>query len=550
MPRGAAGAQSSTVRPAPFRCPPRLCRVAPFAALALLASLGAAPPRALPPIVFVSRGAPPDSMLGVIPGLGPAGRALAPGGRLMLRAPDGAVRALLPEGAMWDVSDPAVSFDAREVAFAGVEERGGPWRLWRVRLDGTRLERLTGSPADTSRARGDAGEVNDFDPCWVAPGALVFASTRFTQTAQYAALPSTNLYRLDLDDRVPRRITSERNGAEEPAYDPRTGRVLFARWWFNRHHAGAGVTGLADVRAGTAAAESANVWHVMSVPREGGPERVEAGDFRTRAAAMGYQPCALADGGIAGVFAGNAGLMPSGVRYGIQRLDREGKASRRIAGAALPEPGESAYGTPRGLAAPAACSPAALPDGRLLFAFDPSGRGDFGIVIADAGGEARTMVLDFPGTLELDPVPVIARRAPAAPPKPAALRAAPARTLEELLARSGTFRYENSGVFSGRAAPAFAPGARIRFFATLDRPGAEGGDSVVLVRERPVPRDGKVNEPGLPAGAPMFEQLVDSSGRVLRGPLGAAHVAGLNAGPPGATLRCSGCHVGHSRERR
>jgi hypothetical protein len=541
------------VRLDPFRSPPSLARLSflVFAAVALICGVGAAPPRPLPPIVFVSRAAPPDSMRGVIPGLGPAGRRLAPGGRLMLRESDGRLRALVADSVMWDVSDPSVSFDAREVAFAGVEKRGGPWRLWRVRLDGTGLERLTGdASSDGSRARGPAGEVNDFDPCWVAPGVLVFASTRYTQVAQYAPLAATNLFRLDLNDRAPRRITPERNGAEEPAYDPRTGRVLFARWWFNRHHAGAGAGGLAEVRAGTAAAESANVWHVMSVPREGGVERVEAGDFRTRAGAMGYQPCALADGGIAAVFASNTGLVPSGVTYGIQRLDRAGGPSRRIAGAALPAPGESAYGTPRGLAAPAACSPAALPDGRVLFAFDPSGRGDFGIVIADADGEARTMVADLTGTLELDPVPVIARRAPGAPLKPTALRASPARTLEELLAPSATFRYDNSGLFKGRGAPAFVPGARIRFFATLDRAGAEGGDSAVLVRERPVQRDGRVSEAGLPADVPMFEQLVDSAGRVLRGPLGAAHVAGLNAGPPGATLRCVGCHVGHSRAGR
>ena len=55
-----------------------------------------------------------------------------------------------------------------------------------------------------------------------------------------------------------------------------------------------------------------------------------------------------------------------------------------------------------------------------------------------------------------------------------------------------------------------------------------------------------MNEAGLPADTPMFEQLVDASGRVLLTARGPAHVAGLNAGVTGLTTRCVGCHVGHS----
>ena len=113
----------------------------------------------------------------------------------------------------------------------------------------------------------------------------------------------------------------------------------------------------------------------------------------------------------------------------------------------------------------------------------------------------------------------------------------------------GTFRYLNRDVFAGRGAPPRTAGARIRFFLALDRPLAEGGDTVVMVRERPVPPGGRVDESGLPAGQPMFEQLLDAHGRALRGPLGPAHVLGLNAGTRGATLECRGCHVGHSRRR-
>jgi len=55
-----------------------------------------------------------------------------------------------------------------------------------------------------------------------------------------------------------------------------------------------------------------------------------------------------------------------------------------------------------------------------------------------------------------------------------------------------------------------------------------------------------VNERGLPADVPMFEQLVGRDGRVLMTAHGPAHVAGFNAGVAGTVARCVGCHLGHS----
>ena len=75
------------------------------------------------------------------------------------------------------------------------------------------------------------------------------------------------------------------------------------------------------------------------------------------------------------------------------------------------------------------------------------------------------------------------------------------------------------------------------------------GDTVVLVRETVVAKNGSVDERGLPAGVPMFEQLVDAKGNVLQSAHGPAHVAGFNMGTPGGTSTCVGCHRGHSRTR-
>src|SRR5207249_5409921 len=60
----------------------------------------------------------------------------------------------------------------------------------------------------------------------------------------------------------------------------------------------------------------------------------------------------------------------------------------------------------------AACSPAALPDGRILLSLDRAGRGDFGLYALRADGSRLTRVVDLPGTLELDAVPLVARKLP------------------------------------------------------------------------------------------------------------------------------------------
>uniref|UniRef100_A0A832I6F3 Hydrazine synthase alpha subunit middle domain-containing protein n=1 Tax=Eiseniibacteriota bacterium TaxID=2212470 RepID=A0A832I6F3_UNCEI len=542
-------------RPDPRRPRARAAARAASLGAALAAALGAAlaggsratraDPAGLPAIVFVSRARP--SVPGAVPGLGPGDRALAPGGRLVVREPDGAWRDLLPPGTLHDVSDPSVSPDARRVAFAGVTHPDSGWRLWVVGLDGAGLAPLTRTPP-ASGAEGAAPRVDDFDPTWVAEHALVFASTRHAQRAQYGDAPVTNLFRLDLDTGALARLTAERNGAEEPWYDAARDRVLFARWWFNRHRAAGAARvagdapGLRSLAPGDAAADEVNAWHVMEISPEGGAARLAAGDPAARRAGGGTQPAALADGRVVAVFARSGGLFPRAGTPGVHVFDRVAAPGRRLLGPAL-DAGEG-YGSPAGLAAPGAHAPAPLPGGRLLVAWDPGGRGDYGVWLADPDRGALAPLADRDGTIETDPAPVVAWASrPRSAQRPPTLPARDPRDAAALAALP-TFRYQNADVFAGRG-PARRDGARLRVYATLARPGAAGGDSAVLLREAPVARDGRVTV-DLPAGVPLFEQLAGPDGVALAGPLGPAHVAGSNAGVPGGVSACRGCHAGHS----
>lgn len=531
---------------------------------------GGAPGAALPAIVFVSRHAVPG---GEIPGLGPHGRSLSAGGRLMIRDSLGGVRELLPSGALWDASDPAVSWDARTVAFAGKAAPDSAWRIWLVHLDGSGLRAVThaGPDPDLAWAGAASGRLegsDDFDPCWIGPSRLAFVSTRWPLLAEYGGIRVTNLYALDLDDGRPRRLTAERNGVEEPAYDPASGRILFSRWWHNRWRPSNSEPGGITTAAERAVpSDSVNLWQLVWFDPARHDTRLAAGDPRVRASMMGDQPARLPDGRIVAVYARHLGLSPTAGAAGVEVFGAAGgrpaggisftiAAPRRVAGPAGAASSADPYHEASGLAAPQACAPAALPDGRIVFAYDPGARGDFGLWLAEADGSRMRPLLDLKGTLELDPAPVVRRAwaerrfdleaAALDAPQPAhELPPSPA-------AGQPSFRFHCLDLFAaapkGTVLPAgLSPAADlvVRFFAALSRPNASGADTVLLLRTAPVSARGEIDVAGLPVDLPMFEQVVDAAGRVVMSASGPAHVAGFNASANGER-RCVGCHVGHS----
>jgi hypothetical protein len=456
----------------------------------------------------------------------------------MVRERGGRVHPLLPEGSFFDVSDPSVSWDGRRIAFAAVTSPDSAWRIWVANADGSGLAAWTRTdhvaPAPFRR-------YDDLDPCWLPDGRVCFATTRFPQVAQRGGVAATNLYVVQHPDSALLRVTSERNGADEPTIDLETGRIVHARWWFNRYLASerdpSGVT-VASARA--VPGDSVNIWHALSITPDGDGGRLAGGFPLVRAETMAYQPIVLRDGTLIGVQAENLGLSPTPGRTRVYAFPRRFSAPVTLAGGG----GASA------------CSPAALPDGRVLLSLDRAGSGDFALAVVRADGNGLGPVLDLPGTAELDAAVLEARRAPPPierfnmdNPRPAPI------TRERELRQdiNTTFRFDCMNVFGTGPvdspfpdAPPAEKGVRIRFYATLSRPNAPAGDTVVLFREANVQTLGGVHEDEMPADTPMFEQLIDAHGHVLRSAMGPAHVSGLNSGRFGAGTKCQGCHIGHS----
>jgi len=495
----------------------------------------------VPALVFVSRRPAAGADSGQVPGLGPYGRALVTGGRLMLRTASGSVRPLVHPRFFFDVADPAVSYDGRRVAFAGVVHRDSAWRIWMVNADGRELHAVTRSGGTRGRDI-RPGRVDDLDPTWLPDGRLCFASTRWPLVAQ-AGIPATNLFTVHADGSGLERLTSDRNGAEEPSVDPSTGRILYARWWTNRWLASERERlGVTVDRTRSVPSDTVNVWHALTVLPDGEGAKLAGGDPRTRTGVAVYQPAMFPNGTLVGVRPQRAGFEPPGVRSAVQVFAGGFAEPRILAG----------FGT----AGASACAPAVLPGDVLAFALDPTGRGDYGVWAARADGTGLTKLVDLKGTLELDPAPLVARKVPpiASPPRELPIGDEPYRELVDYDPAVPTFRFDCMNVFTNGPldsafpdAPPIQRDVRIRFYAALARPGA-GGDSVILLREAAVSPTGGVHVEDMPADTPMFEQLIDAHGHVLRSSMGPAHVPGLNFARAGTGTHCVGCHAGHSAQ--
>ncbi|MCU0372962.1 MAG: T9SS type A sorting domain-containing protein [Ignavibacteria bacterium] len=97
-------------------------------------------------------------------------------------------------------------------------------------------------------------------------------------------------------------------------------------------------------------------------------------------------------------------------------------------------------------------------------------------------------------------------------------------------------------------APEITKNAKIRFFINHQRQNPDGLDYPVLFREVKIDHDGKIAQGDIPANIPMFEQVTDSTGKVLvNRKNNAAHVTGFNFGSKGSGTKCVGCHAGHTQ---
>lgn len=515
---------------------------------------------AIPSIVFVSRNPVPVTdprSKGAIPGFGPQFRTIVVGGRLMLRNSDGSLRTIVGKNRLFDVADPCISWDARTIVFSGVVHPDSNWRIYRIRIDGTHFVQITHTDRNLNLQQFGAAALafsryDDFDPCWLPDGRIVFASTRHPSMASIDQVLTSNLYVVSAEGTGLHRITSERNGGEEPTIDPLTGRIVFARWWVNLDRP-SNLTreGLAREDRLALTTDIGNVWHAMSVNPDGNMLKLYAGFARTRFGMQTYKPSVMSDGRLLSTFSPHTSLTPTiggtGIRWFNPGVDYEHYVM-----------GVKSADSLRGvvdIAPPYATDPVQLSENTLLLSFSADGV-DYGIYSCALDGRKIRKVIDLPRTLELEPQPVRRRHIPPIlkDEYPPILSELPPTQDPSTYYINDAFRFDCMNIFASGAvdepmpdAPRITIGAKIRFFMNTQRQSPHTPDPSILIKTVAVFPKGGVHEPDVPADVPLFEQIVDSNGNVLEAPTGGfAHVTGMNYERIGGGTKCVGCHAGHS----
>jgi len=119
-----------------------------------------------------------------------------------------------PEGS---VRDPAVHYDGKRILFS--YRKGGTenYLLYLINSDGTGLRRITD------------GKFDDFEPCWLPDGGIVFVTTRAKRWVNCWSTQVGNIWRCDADGGQIRPLSANIEQDNTPWVLP-DGRILYTRW--------------------------------------------------------------------------------------------------------------------------------------------------------------------------------------------------------------------------------------------------------------------------------------------------------------------------------
>jgi len=547
-----------------------------------------------------------DKPLGLA-GVGPHSRfRVAAPGQLMIRRADGTQEVLIdgsrPTPAtlnLIDVNAPDVSYDGQQLVFAGLPQGDysteplympSAWRIYTMQIDGSQLRQVTFDEVERNLDQfGPADEAlrayDDTDPVWLPDGRIVFSSTRWPSMAQYSSIRTSDLYVVNADGSNLHRITAERNGADRPVVDPMTGKIVFSRWWRNHRFIAKTMATIPDPEGGyiqhlglTANRGDQyggpdflwrNAWHAATINPDGTGLAMWAGSLRDEDANHMYGGAFTAEGDLIANFFPMMNMTEASGFGGLRRYQRGPGFYQPVLGVVqftfdyLNKEEPPSYGVQAG---PYATDAVALPDGRLLVAYAPDIYQDYGLYTINEDGSDLTLLYDNPGTSEIRAKLLAPRPLPPILVDTVTQVASPNPPDEDgPYDIDGTFIFDALNVYFNAPvdtdivdAPTLGSIAVMRFF--LDHQRTSYGslpnlDWPILLEELPVAPDGSIRNPNAPANLPLFEQALSAAGKVpftlnhLKGDRkedGAAHVAGMNYGRPGTTVRCVGCHAGHT----
>ncbi|MGH2575975.1 MAG: hypothetical protein ACRDFC_09785, partial [Ignavibacteria bacterium] len=379
-------------------------------------------PQTNPPIVFVSRNLEfngnfyyPQS--GLLPGMGPFSRFKVVGGRLLVRESNGNIRVLVDSTmnfggiSLIDVSDPCVFWNASKIIFAGAEHRDSSWRIYEINSDGSGFRKVTFTNRNLNLTQfGPAAykflRYHDIDPCYLPDGRICFASTRYPSLSEFHGAPTTNLYVINSNGTNLHRITTERNGAEEPSIDPVTGRIIFSRWWLNIDMPSRLTqNGLTRDSALALSGDIANLWQAGRVKPDGDALELYSGFPLSRNGLHSYKPSVLSDGRLLSVFVPHTPMFYTSGSTGIRWFNKGVDYQHHLVGVNMDNmqlyiQNPPSTGT---MQPPYAADPVQLPDGRILFSYAAQVENqDYALYTINLSGTGLQLFYDIPDKLELN----------------------------------------------------------------------------------------------------------------------------------------------------
>jgi len=141
---------------------------------------------------------------------------------------------------------PEIDYDAKKVVFSFCDhertenKNERAFFIWEANLDGSGLRQLTGDEDDSLAGWENRATVlpEDFDPCYLPDGDIVFVSTRsqtFGRCHGDRYVPTYLVYRMDRDGKTIRQLSAGEANEWDPSVLP-NGRVVYTRWdYINRH---------------------------------------------------------------------------------------------------------------------------------------------------------------------------------------------------------------------------------------------------------------------------------------------------------------------------
>ncbi|MFH1920363.1 MAG: hypothetical protein ABIP48_10825, partial [Planctomycetota bacterium] len=132
------------------------------------------------------------------------------------RKPENEPRELVatPTGQILDCD---LSYDGRVVLFSWRRHEHEGYHLWTINVDGSNLTRLSDGP------------WNDYNACWLPDGGIAFLCTKNPQFAYCWNAPVGIVYRMDADGSNLRKLSSNYLNDFTP-YVLQSGRIIYSRW--------------------------------------------------------------------------------------------------------------------------------------------------------------------------------------------------------------------------------------------------------------------------------------------------------------------------------